>query len=61
METRISAAVHLSQEPGLQTNPSGLDAHGGRDAEVWGLGLGLVDIYIYVDFKSWIEIKCIWS
>lgn len=29
VETRIPAAVHLSQEPGLQTDPSGLDAHSG--------------------------------
>lgn len=28
VETRIPAAVHLSKEPGLQTDPPGLDAHG---------------------------------
>ena len=29
LKTRIPAAVHLSQQPGLQTDPPRLDAHGG--------------------------------
>ncbi len=29
MQTGIPAAVHLSQQPGLQTDPPGLDTHGG--------------------------------
>lgn len=43
MQTGVSAAVHLGQQPGLQADPPGLDAH---DVETGGSGRKVISVEV---------------
>lgn len=38
VQTGVSAAVHLGQQPGLQADPPGLDAHDEETGGFWQKG-----------------------